>query len=190
MAPQAVGFIYILRSEHGLLKVGSCTDPLVTITQLRKAAPYRLHIDYLGFTRADLAVEVEAAAKGILQRHRAQARWYDCAPEVAVMAVQTAAKRMGYGMIQTNLEGVEEVLRNPSWVSVSRIGLRRARRLSWRRVQGGVVTGALAVATMGGLALALTRIAPLIDLRVLIGPLLLLVMIAALFALRPGRTPG
>ena len=189
MAPRSVGFVYILRSEHRLIKLGSCTDPLTSITQLRKAAPYRLHIDYLGFTRADLAAEVENAAKAIMQRHRTHARWFDCEPEVAVAAIQTAAKRLGYGMIQTNLEGVEDVLRNPSWVALSRIGLRRVRRSSWRGLGKAMFTGALAMAGVGGLAFALTRMAPMLDLRTLMGPLLLVIMIVALVALRPGRTP-
>lgn len=189
MAPRSVGFVYMLRSEHGLIKLGSCTDPLTSITQLRKAAPYRLHIDYLGFTRADLAAEVENVAKTMLQRHSAHARWFDCEPEVAVAAIQTAAKRLGYGMIQTNLEGVEEVMRNPSWVAISRIGLRRGRRGSWKGFGKAIVTGALAMAGIGALAFALMRMAPMLDLRVLTGPLLLVVMIVALVLLRPGRTP-
>jgi len=189
MAPRSVGFVYMLRSEHGLIKLGSCSDPLTSITQVRKAAPYRLHIDYLGFTRADLAVEVENAARAILQRHRTHAQWFDCEPEVAAAAIQTAAKRLGYGIIQTNLEGVEEVLRNPSWVAISRIGLRRGRRHSWRGLGKAMVTGALAMGLIGGLAFALTRVAPMLDLRVLTGPLLLVVMIVALFMLRPGKAP-
>lgn len=188
-ASRSVGFVYILRSDHGLIMLGSCTDPLVAISQLRKAVPYRLHIDYLGFTRADLAGEVENAAKGILQRHRSHARGFDCEPEVAVAAIQAAAKRLGYGMIQTNLEGVEDVLRNPSWVAVSRIGLRRGRRVSWGGFRNAIGKSALALAVVGGLAFALTRMASMLDLRVLMGPLILVVMIFALFALRPGKTP-
>jgi len=42
---------------------------------------------------------------------------------------------------------------------------------------------------VGGLAFALTRMASMLDLRVLMGPLILVVMIFALFALRPGKTP-
>ena len=188
MATRSVGFVYILRSEHGLIKLGSCMDPLTSITQLRKAAPYRLHIDYLGFTRTDLAAEVENAAKGILQRHSTDARWFDCEPEVAVAAIQTAAKRLGYGMIQTNLEGVEDVLRNPSWVAMARIGLRRGRRVSWGGFRNALVKTSLALTIIGGLAFALTRMAPMLDLRILMGPLILVVMIFALFALRPGKT--
>ena len=187
-ASRSVGFVYILRSEHGLIKLGSCTDPLVAISQLRKAAPYRLHIDYLGFTRADLAGEVENAAKGILQRHRTQARWFDCEPKVAIAAIETASKRLGYGMIQTNLEGVEDVLRNPSWVAISRIGLRRGRRVSWGGYRNVIVKSALALAVIGGLAFGLTHMASMLDLRVLMGPVILVVMILALFALRPGKT--
>jgi hypothetical protein len=189
MAPRSVGFVYMLRSEHGLIKLGSCSDPLTSITQVRKAAPYRLHIDYLGFTRADLAVEVENAARAILQRHRTHAQWFDCEPEVAAAAIQTAAKRLGYGIIQTNLEGVEDVLRNPSWVAVSRIGLRRGRRVSWGGFRNAIGKSALALAVVGGLAFVLTRMASMLDLRVLMGPLILVVMIFALFALRPGKTP-
>jgi hypothetical protein len=185
-----VGFVYILRSEHGLIKLGSCTDPLVAISQLRKAAPYRLHIDYLGFTRADLAGEVENAAKGILQRHRDHARWFDCESEVAVAAIETAAKRLGYGLIQTNLGGVEDILRNPSWVAMSRIGLRRGRLVSRGGFRNAIIKSALALAVIGGLAFALTRMASMLDLRLLIGPLILVVMILALFALRSGKTPG
>ena len=55
-APPSIGFVYVIRGEHGLIKVGSSTNPRARLAQLRTASPFPLEIDYLGFTRSVLYV--------------------------------------------------------------------------------------------------------------------------------------
>ena len=161
------------------MKIGSCADPLVTITRLRKAAPYRLYVDYIGFTRADLCAEVELAAKATLVSYRVQNDWIDCAPELAVAATATAARRLGYGMILTNLESVEEVLRSATWVSVSNLVLRR-RRSRRGHGPGRALATAWGLGALVTLIFAFTQLYPDFDARVMIGPCILVAMVAAL----------
>lgn len=179
MTPSSVSFVYVIRSELGLIKVGSCSDPLATIAQMRKESDYRLYIEYLGFTRADLSDEVAKVARGILSRHRVQPVWFDCEPEVALAATEAAAARLGYGMIATNLDGIEDILRNPSWVYMTRLRLRRSRQTSGKAMTMGLIVGAL-----GLLAFAFTLIPQSVDLRPLMGPGLLVGMILALVLTR------
>ena len=186
LAAGTVAFVYVLRSEHGFIQLGSCADPLVTIAELRRKTPYRLFGDYLGFTRADLAVDVLHAAQAILDHQRIRSGWIDCAPELAIAAVQSAARRLGYEMVPANLDGVEDVLRRGSWVASIRIGLRRQRQGNNKALVAGSALGA-----MGILGAVIARKAPGVDPGVLIGPTILIGLVMALVALtRAGRNFG
>ena len=181
-----MAFVYILRTEHGFIQLGACNDPLVTIAELRRKTPYRLNVDYLGFTRADLAEDILHAAQLMLDHQRIRSGWIDCAPEVAVGAIQSAARRLGYEMVPANLDGMEDVLRNGSWVASIRRSLRRQRQGKSKALVAGLALGALGL--LGG---ALARRAPDFDPAVLIGPTVLLGLIVALVALnRAERTSG
>ena len=170
-AAQTVGFVYVIRTEYGLVKVGSCLDPVAMIARLRKVAPYQFYVDYLGFTRADLSVEVEWAAHEALARSRVQPEWFDCAPELAIAAIQTASRGLGFRMIRTDLEGVDDVVRNASRVTVSRFGLMRAR-------QG--YGEAIALGMLGSLlALAIIWKSRDFDLHPMVGLGILIAMVAA-----------
>ena len=142
------------------------------IARLRKVAPYRFYFDYLGFTRADLSIEVERAAQEALARSRVQPEWFDCAPELAIAAIQTASRGLGYRMIRTDLEGVDDVVRNASRVTVSRFGLMRARQGSGQSIALGLLAGLL--------ALAILRKSRGFDLDPIMGLGILIAMIAAI----------
>lgn len=109
-APPSIGFIYVIRGEHGLIKVGSSTNPRARLAQLRTASPFPLEIDYLGFTRSDLYVEVEKTAHAILADHRVNLEWFDCEPDLAVAAIHRAAYRLGEHVIATHPDNTEAVL--------------------------------------------------------------------------------
>ena len=110
-APPSIGFVYVIRGEHGLIKVGSSTNPRARLAQLRTASPFPLEIDYLGFTRSDLYVEVEKTAHAILADHRVNLEWFDCEPDIAVAAIHRAAFRLGDHVIATNPENSEALLK-------------------------------------------------------------------------------
>ena len=186
VASGSMAFIYILRTEHGFIQLGACNDPLVAIAELRRKTPYRLNVAYLGFTRADLAGDILQAAQVMLDHQRIRSGWIDCAPEFAIGAVQSAARRLGYEMVPTNLDGMENVLRHGSWVASIRRSLRRKRQGKSKALVVGSALGAMVL--LGG---ALARRAPDFDPAVLIGPTILIGLIVALVALnRAERTSG
>lgn len=107
----SIGFIYVIRGEHGLIKVGSSTNPRARLAQLRTASPFPLEIDYLGCTRSDLYVEVEKTAHSILEGHRVNLEWFDCEPDIAVAAIHRAAYRLGDHVISADPDKIEDLLR-------------------------------------------------------------------------------
>jgi hypothetical protein len=114
VTPPSIGFIYVIRGEHGLIKVGSSTNPRARLAQLRTASPFPLAIDYLGFTRADLYVDVEKTAHAILEDHRVNLEWFDCDSDIAVAAIHRAAYRLGDHVVTTDPDKTEDLLRAAS----------------------------------------------------------------------------
>ena len=184
MGARSLGFVYVIRSEHGLVKVGASSDPLATIAQLRRESPYRLYVDYIAFTRADVSAEVLQAAFEALVRHRVQREWCGCAPEDAITAIQSAAKILGYRMVPVNFESVGQILSNASRISVTRHGLIR-----WRPGYGEVVIAGL-LGVMGLLTLNLSRIYLNFNLHPSIDLFILAAMIAAIVMDQQRRATG
>ena len=110
--PMSVGFVYVIRGEHNLIKVGSSTNPRARLAQLRTASPYPLQVEHLFFARADLYVRIERTAHKILDNHRINLEWFDCAPDVAVAAIHAAAEQLGDSVSETNIDSVHEVLKS------------------------------------------------------------------------------
>ena len=104
--PATIGFILVIRSEQGLLKLEATSNPAAAFARMCKRASFRLEVAFLCFIRADAYRQVEAAARTALERHRVNSGWVDCAPEVAVAAVRAAAKSLDRKVVQTSLEEV------------------------------------------------------------------------------------
>ena len=122
-APPAVGFLYVVRSEHGLVKIGSTTRPAVALAKLCKKTPFRLDVEFLCFMRADCHTQVEKLAKAAIERHRVNAAWFDCEPELAISAIQIAAMDLDRRVITTTLQEMDESLRLAAGsMAVSRFG--------------------------------------------------------------------
>jgi len=120
----------------------------------------------------------------MLDHQRTRSGWIDCAPELAISSVQSAARRLGYEMVPANLDGIQNILRYGSWVSSVRIRMRRQRQGKSKAVVSGLALGAL-----GLLSGALAWKAPGFDPAVLIGPAILIGLMMALVVLNmAGRT--
>jgi hypothetical protein len=180
---RSVGFIYVIRGEHGLIKIGSTTDPVARLAELRNTSPFPLHVEYLCFMRADLYLKVEDAVQAALDRHRVNLVWFDCETRVAISAIRIAARRHGQGVIPTSIEGVEDAVQAAFlWPVLSRGG--RLGRTSLRRRYGKAVTIGLACAAMGLLGFVGSWMSPNLHPLVVVGASLVPGLILGLFLSR------
>ena len=180
---RSVGFLYIIRGEHGLLKVGSTTDPVARLAELRNTSPFLLHIEYLCFMRADLYLKVEGAVQEALDRYRVNLVWFDCEARVAISAIDVAARRHGQGVIPTSIEGVEDAVQAAFlWPVLSRGG--RPGRMLLRRRYGKAVTIGLACGAMGLLGFVGSWISPNLHPLVMVAASLVPGLLLGLFLSR------
>jgi hypothetical protein len=87
-------FIYIIRGDHGLLKIGISSNPSARLAQLRTASAVPLTIAYVGALRCD-GYAVEAEAHRTLAGYRLEGEWFNCPVDMAVAAIAVAAHRLG-----------------------------------------------------------------------------------------------
>jgi hypothetical protein len=86
-------FVYVIRGEHNLVKIGVSTNP-DALASLRSASPFALDIVYTAFTPGS-GYDIVAAAHEALKDHRCTGEWFDVAPEIAVGAIAGAAHKLG-----------------------------------------------------------------------------------------------
>jgi hypothetical protein len=87
-------FIYIIRNDHGMLKIGVSTNPSARLAQLRTASAVPLTIAYIAALRCD-GRTVEAEVHRGLADCRQNGEWFSCPADMAVAAIGAAAYRLG-----------------------------------------------------------------------------------------------
>ena len=88
------GYVYVIRGEHGAVKVGHSVDPPQRLGNLQTGSPFGLDIVHSVFIEKD-AEAVEASARQNLSRWLIRGEWFDVTPDVAIAAVYGAAARAG-----------------------------------------------------------------------------------------------
>jgi hypothetical protein len=127
-------FIYVIRGDHGLLKIGISSNPSARLAQLQTASAVPLAIAYVGALRCSgYAVEAEAhrtlapyraagyryspSNKAIMRRCSADVfvslggEWFDCPVDMAVAAIAAAAYRLGETITSGDPKLANEVVR-------------------------------------------------------------------------------
>jgi Meiotically up-regulated gene 113 len=92
-------FIYVLRGDHGLFKIGISRNPIARLATLRTASPFRLEMVYVAVTQGP-AKRLEEAAHDALDKHRITTpgsgeEWFDCPMSYCVAAINGAACDIG-----------------------------------------------------------------------------------------------
>src|ERR1700681_3444478 len=82
--PITGSFVYVIRGDHDLVKVGVTTNPTARLAQLRTASAFPIDYAYLAVTPGDSRAAIEAATHTLLDKHRCNGEWFDVAPEMAV----------------------------------------------------------------------------------------------------------
>jgi hypothetical protein len=104
------GFIYVIRDDHGLLKIGISNNPNARLAQLKTASAVPLAIAYAGALRCD-GFAIESATHETLNRYRAEGEWFDCPIDLAVAAIGAAAHRLGEPIASVEPARIEAVVR-------------------------------------------------------------------------------
>jgi hypothetical protein len=103
-------FIYIIRGDHGLIKIGISSNPTARLAQLRAASAVPLAIAYVGALRCN-GYAVEAAAHETLAGYRQNGEWFNCPVDMAVAAIGVAAYRLGEPLASGDPRPADEIVR-------------------------------------------------------------------------------
>lgn len=87
-------FVYVIRGEHGMSKIGISTNPEARLSALQTGSAHPLSFAYVA-TVAKNALSVEQKAHTMLRRHRTTGEWFDIPTEMAVGALNAAASALG-----------------------------------------------------------------------------------------------
>lgn len=100
--PVRLSYCYVARGDHGLVKIGSSTNPAARIKQLQTASPFRLELCHILATDAS-AEAIELEAHRVLDKHRMAGEWFDVTPDRAFEALDTASRNLGFNPVTTTL---------------------------------------------------------------------------------------
>jgi hypothetical protein len=87
-------FIYVIKGDHNLVKIGVTTNPSARLAQLRTGSAYPIDFAYIGCTPGN-GFDIESAAHQMLDRQRLNGEWFDVVPEMAIAAVNASAAKLG-----------------------------------------------------------------------------------------------
>jgi hypothetical protein len=102
-------FIYVIKGDHNLSKIGVSANPNARLAQLRTASPFPIDFSYIAVTPGN-GFDIEAAAHAALSRHRCNGEWFDVPPEMAVAAISGAAHKLGQPLQAITSEMVDQIM--------------------------------------------------------------------------------
>lgn len=94
--PQEGSFVYVVKGDHRLAKIGVTTNPNARLATLKTASGFRLSLAFTGATASpNSAFAIEREAHRVLDRHRVEGEWFDIPAELAIATVWAAAASLG-----------------------------------------------------------------------------------------------
>jgi hypothetical protein len=108
--PITGSFLYVIRGDHNLVKVGVSTNPNARLAQLRTASAFPIDFSYLAVTPGT-GFDIEQGAHAMLASHRCNGEWFDVQPEIAVAAIAGAAHKLNQPLLPVTVEVAEQILR-------------------------------------------------------------------------------
>jgi hypothetical protein len=107
--PMTGSFLYVIRGDHNLVKVGVSTNPNARLAQLRTASAFPIDFSYLAVTPGT-GFDIEQGAHAMLASHRCNGEWFDVAPEMAVAAIAGAAHKLNQPLLPVTAEVANQIL--------------------------------------------------------------------------------
>ena len=105
----ACNFVYVIRGDHGLRKIGISANPNARLAQLRTASPFPLDLEFVALVE-NSAFEIEQSAHAMLAHHRQAGEWFACDSDHAVAAVSAAAHRLNAQLATVAPKDIEKAI--------------------------------------------------------------------------------
>jgi hypothetical protein len=102
--PITGSFLYVIRGDHNMVKIGVSTNPNARLAQLRTASAFPIDFSYIAVTPGT-GFDIEQGAHTMLASHRCNGEWFDVAPEMAVAAIAGAAHKLGQPILPRHRGG-------------------------------------------------------------------------------------
>ena len=102
-------FLYVIRGDHNMVKVGVTTNPNARLASLRTGSAFPIDFDYIAVTPST-GFDIEAGAHAMLKSHRCNGEWFDVPPEMAVAAIAGAAHKLGHPILPVTAEVANQIL--------------------------------------------------------------------------------
>ena len=102
----------MIRGEHGLIKLGTSTNPAARLAQLRTASPFPLDFAYVCAVDGDAqsAALLEALTHDMLTKNRLNGEWFDIQPTMAVAAIAATAHQNGFRIVEVKPDDLNTVI--------------------------------------------------------------------------------
>jgi Meiotically Up-regulated Gene 113 (MUG113) protein len=107
--PMTGSFVYVIRGDHNMSKVGVTTNPAARLASLRTASAFPIGYSFIAVTPGT-GYDIEAGAHAMLASHRCNGEWFDVAPEIAVAAIAGAAHKLGQPILPVTAEIANRIL--------------------------------------------------------------------------------
>jgi predicted GIY-YIG superfamily endonuclease len=82
-------FLYVVKSDSGLCKIGISSNPNARLAQLRSASAVPLEFAWIGAPK-DNTVAIEREAHSMLDKYRRGGEWFAIEPDAAVGAIHSS----------------------------------------------------------------------------------------------------
>lgn len=129
--PDTGSFLYVVRGDHGRVKIGITSNCNARLAQLQTGSAYPLEFVWIGAPSGQ-AVGIEYDAHQMLANYRQNGEWFEVAPDAAVGAISAAAQRRGVNILGCTpelAERIRQVGSSPSkprkslWISIAAIAV-------------------------------------------------------------------
>jgi Meiotically up-regulated gene 113 len=102
-------FLYVIRGDHNMTKVGVTTNPTARLASLRTGSAFPIDFSYIAVTPGT-GFDIEQGAHAMLASHRCNGEWFDVQSEIAVAAIAGAAHKLGQPLLPITAEVANRIL--------------------------------------------------------------------------------
>jgi hypothetical protein len=101
-------FLYVIKADNGLVKIGRTSNPNARLAQLQSKSPTPLTFAWIGAPKADV-IAIERDAHAMLDKYRRNGEWFEVSPDAAVGAIHSVAYRRGQPVLDLTADQAERI---------------------------------------------------------------------------------